>query len=147
MRCSNLFNLARVPPVASGWLLRALPRPHAQPFNADVPVNRQAINREILLGLWKIHILHHAAEGGVVGNWMLRELRHHGYEVSPGTFCPSLARMERLGWLRGVQPAKPGGRRRRSLHITAEGRWALAFVMRQVGELHCALPSQPKPEA
>jgi len=40
-------------------------------------VNRKSINREILLALWKIHILHHAAEDaeGVVGNWMLEELR------------------------------------------------------------------------
>ena len=40
-------------------------------------MNRKNINREILLALWKIHILHHAAEDaeGVVGNWMLEELR------------------------------------------------------------------------
>lgn len=63
-------------------------------------MNRKAVSREIFLGLWKIHILHHAAEGGVVGNWMLEELRHHGYEVSPGTLYPILARMEHFGWLR-----------------------------------------------
>ncbi len=114
------------------WLLRALPRPHAQPFNADVPLNRQAINHEILLGLWKIYLLHHAAEGAVVGNWVLEELRHHGYEVSPGTFYPILARKERLGWLRGDQHAGRGNRQRRTLHITAEDRRVLALVKREV---------------
>ncbi len=107
-------------------------------------LNAKAINREILLGLWKIHILHHAAEGGVVGHWMLEELRHHGYSVSPGTLYPILARMERLGWLRGDRPAGPSDRQRRTLHITAEGRCVLAFVMRQVGELRGELPAQPK---
>ena len=37
--------------------------------------DQKALQREILLGFWKIHILHHAAEGPVVGQWMLQELR------------------------------------------------------------------------
>ena len=98
-------------------------------------MNRKSVNREILLALWKIHILHHAAEGGVVGNWMLEELRHHGYEVSPGTLYPMLARMERFGWLRSDRPAASGSRERRSYKITAEGRKVLALVQRQLGEL------------
>ncbi len=97
-------------------------------------MNRKPVNREILLALWKIHILHHAAEGGVVGNWMLEELRHHGYEVSPGTLYPMLARMQRFGWLRSDRPAS-GSRERRSYKITAEGRKVLALVQRQLGEL------------
>jgi DNA-binding PadR family transcriptional regulator len=51
------------------------------------------LGREILLSLWKIHILHHAAAGPVVGLWMLQELRRHGYDVSPGTIYPLLRRM------------------------------------------------------
>ncbi len=50
----------------------------------------KALQREILLGFWKVHILHHATEGPVVGQWMLTELRRHGYEVSPGTLYPIL---------------------------------------------------------
>jgi PadR family transcriptional regulator PadR len=98
-------------------------------------MNRKSINREILLALWKIHILHHAAEGEVVGNWMLEELLEHGYEVSPGTLYPILARMERFGWLRSNRPAGKGSRERRSYRITAEGRRVLAVVRRQVREL------------
>lgn len=97
-------------------------------------MNRKSVNREILLALWKIHILHHAAEGGVVGNWMLAELRHHGYEVSPGTLYPMLARMARFGWLKSDRPAG-GSRERRRYKITAEGRKVLALVQRQLGEL------------
>lgn len=98
-------------------------------------MDRKNVNREFFLALWKIHILHHAAEGGVVGNWMLEELRHHGYEVSPGTLYPMLARMERFGWLRSDRPAESGSRERRSYKITAEGRKVLALVQRQLGEL------------
>ncbi len=98
-------------------------------------MNKRLLNREFMLALWKIHILHHAAEGGVVGNWMLKELRHHGYEVSPGTLYPILLRMERFGWLRCERPAHQGDRRRRTFHITAAGRRVLAVVLRQVGEL------------
>lgn len=98
-------------------------------------MNRKSVNREILLALWKIHILHHAAEGEVVGNWMMEELRHHGYEVSPGTLYPMLARMERFGWLRSDRPAESGSRERRSYKITSEGRKVLALVQRQLSEL------------
>lgn len=98
-------------------------------------MNHKSVNREILLALWKIHILHHAAEGGVVGNWMLEELRHHGYEVSPGTLYPILARMERFGWLQSDRPAEGGSRERRNYTITTEGRKVLALVQRQLGEL------------
>ena len=58
-----------------------------------------ATEREILRPLWKVHILHHAGEAPIVGNWMLEELREHGYRVSPGTLYPLLGRMVRLGWL------------------------------------------------
>jgi hypothetical protein len=37
-------------------------------------VDRKLLHREILLGFWNVHILHHAAEGLLVGQWMLHEL-------------------------------------------------------------------------
>lgn len=109
-------------------------------------MNRKHVNREILLALWKIHVLHHAAEGEVVGNWMLEELRHHGYEVSPGTLYPMLARMERFGWLRSDRPEESGSRERRSYKITAEGRKVLALVQRQLGELRGEMKVKGKKE-
>ena len=44
---------------------------------------RDPVVREFLLAFWKIDILHHAAEHGVYGQWMLDELHHHGYRLSP----------------------------------------------------------------
>jgi PadR family transcriptional regulator, regulatory protein PadR len=68
---------------------------------------RDPLAREFLLGFWKIHILYHAAEPtGVYGQWMLEELQHHGYRLSPGTLYPILARMARRGWLKAVEPKR-----------------------------------------
>jgi len=88
---------------------------------------QSATEQEILRPLWKVHILHHAGEGAIVGNWMLEELREHGYRVSPGTLYPLLGRMVRLGWLGRT----PDGRYR----ITAAGRRVLAEVRTRLREL------------
>jgi DNA-binding PadR family transcriptional regulator len=100
------------------------------------PPDRKLIAREILLGFWKIHILHHASEQPVVGQWMLAELRRHGYDISPGTLYPLLKRMERNRWL--TCEVEPGGgpRSRRYYHLTREGRAVLDIVVDMVGELH-----------
>jgi PadR family transcriptional regulator, regulatory protein PadR len=95
----------------------------------------EPVAREILLSLWKIHILHHAAERAVYGQWMLTELREHGYEVSPGTLYPILRRMERFGWLKVVGEAVGNPRARRSYRITPAGRRTLGLVRRQLAEL------------
>ena len=94
-----------------------------------------AVGREILLGLWKVHVLHHAAERPLVGLWMTRELRRHGYEVSPGTLYPLLRRMVAHGWLR-CRVAAPGGpRARKTYSLTARGAEVLELVRAQVEEL------------
>jgi DNA-binding PadR family transcriptional regulator len=95
----------------------------------------ESVAREILLALWKIHILHQAAKGTVYGQWMLTELREHGHEVSPGTLYPILRRMERFGWLRVVDESGDNLRARRSYRITPEGRQALRLVRRHFAEL------------
>jgi len=97
--------------------------------------NMKAIQREILLSFWKIHILHHAAEGPVVGQWMLNELRHHGYEVSPGTLYPILHRMEKLGWLRSETDESGGPKAKRSFFATDLGREVLAIALKQMNEM------------
>jgi PadR family transcriptional regulator PadR len=98
-------------------------------------VKRKVLQREILLGFWKVHILHHAAEGPVVGQWMLRELREHGYEVSPGTLYPVLRRMEKNGWLRSKADKKAGPKARREYSLTAQGREVLREVLACLTEL------------
>jgi DNA-binding PadR family transcriptional regulator len=99
-------------------------------------VNRKLLTREILLGFWKVHILHHAAEHPVVGQWVLSELRRHGYDISPGTLYPLLKRMEEAGWLRCEPEPNGGPRGRRYYHLTAAGAAVLAIVRETVIELH-----------
>lgn len=89
--------------------------------------------REFLLTFWKIHILHHAEEHGVYGQWMLEELHHHGYRLSPGTLYPLLARMARRGWLRATEPKK--ARDARVYRITPEGAKVLKRLRVSLGEL------------
>lgn len=103
----------------------------------------KALFREILLGFWKIHILHHAAEGPVVGQWMLKELRHHGYDVSPGTLYPLLQRLERHGWLRSEVEPEAGPKSPRSYYLTPHGKEILAQVLAFMDELHHEL-GEPK---
>ncbi|HHE75443.1 MAG TPA: PadR family transcriptional regulator [Desulfobacteraceae bacterium] len=93
------------------------------------------ITREILLGFWKVHILHHANEGPVVGQWMLQELQRHGYTISPGTLYPLLNRMKRHGWLRSEVDPGAGPRARKSYYLTDRGRKVLVFLRERVEEL------------
>ncbi len=94
------------------------------------------VNREILLSFWKVHILHHAAEAPVHGQWILMELRRHGYEISPGTLYPLLHRMSRLGWLKCS--ALPGGgrRARKNYRLTRQGGKVLELIRQRLKELH-----------
>jgi len=95
-----------------------------------------ALEREILRPLWKVHILHHAREGPIVGHWMLEELREHGYRVSPGTLYPLLARMEKLGWLAQVEKTRGGApKAARPYRATAAGRRALGEAEARLREL------------
>ena len=101
--------------------------------------NRQPMsgaNREILLSLWKVHILHHAGEEPIHGQWVLTELRRHGYDISLGTLYPLLNRMERHGWLRSRRAAGGGSRARKDYRLTAKGREVLAQVREQLKELY-----------
>lgn len=90
--------------------------------------------RELMLGLIRIHILHHAAEGPVYGMWLMEELRRHGYELSPGTLYPILHSLERQGYLVSERRVV-GGRVRRYYAITPRGRQALEESRARVREL------------
>jgi DNA-binding PadR family transcriptional regulator len=89
---------------------------------------------ELLSGLIRLHILHHAAEGGVYGQWMIDELGRHGYRISAGTLYPMLHGLERKGFLKS-SIARSGRRRRRVYRATAKGRQALRFSRARVREL------------
>ena len=94
---------------------------------------RDPVVREFLLAFWKIHILHHAAERGIYGQWMLEELHHHGYHLSPGTLYPMLARMAERGWLRATEPKRSRGPR--VYRLTARGHRVLTRILDSLDEL------------
>ena len=97
-------------------------------------MRRDPVVREFLLAFWKVHILHHAAEQGVYGQWMLEELRHHGYHLSPGTLYPMLARMAKRGWLRAAEPKR--AKAARMYRLTPRGREVLNQVLESLDELY-----------
>jgi PadR family transcriptional regulator PadR len=110
-------------------------------------LDSKLLTREILLGFWKVHILHHAAEHPVIGQWVLTELRRHGYDISPGTLYPLLKRLERNGWLRSETAVGDGKRRRRYYHLTNRGAAVLEVLRETVIELHHEVVEEAAPHA
>jgi DNA-binding PadR family transcriptional regulator len=108
-------------------------------------LDAKLLTREILLGFWKVHIMHHAAEHPVIGQWVLTELRRHGYDISPGTLYPLLKRLERNGWLRSEVAVGEGKRRRRYYHLTARGAAVLDVLRETVVELHHEVVEETTP--
>ena len=95
---------------------------------------RDPLVREFLLAFWKIHILHHADEHGVYGQWMLEELQEHGYRLSPGTLYPILSRMARRGWLRSAEPKR--SKAARIYRLTPQGHDVLNRLRESLDELY-----------
>jgi DNA-binding PadR family transcriptional regulator len=91
-------------------------------------------HQELLAGLIRLHILHHAAEGELYGQWMIEELARHGYKLSPGTLYPMLHGMERKGYLRSRE-RRAGRSIRRLYRATRLGRSALKEATQKVREL------------
>jgi PadR family transcriptional regulator, regulatory protein PadR len=92
-------------------------------------------NQELYIGLVRLHVLHHAAEGPIFGLGIIEELGRHGYRLGPGTIYPLLHGMERRGWLR-VDSEIVEGRKRKIYVATAEGRDALRLARTRVRELY-----------
>jgi DNA-binding PadR family transcriptional regulator len=91
-------------------------------------------HKDLYGGLIRLHILHHAAEEPLYGAWIMEELRHHGYRISPGTLYPMLHGMETKGYLRSREQ-RTGKQARRVYAITASGKRALADAKHKVREL------------
>jgi PadR family transcriptional regulator, regulatory protein PadR len=104
----------------------------------------KAVHREVLLSFWKVHILHHAGEGAIHGQWVMDELRRHGYVISPGTLYPLLNRMERLGWLRSRSKPDGGRRARKDYRLTYAGKKVLALIRGQLNELYEEVVAEPQ---
>lgn len=90
--------------------------------------------RKLFLGFIHIHILHHAKEMPIFGAWMLEELKHHGYNIGPGTLYPILHSMESDGLLtredRNVE-----GKIRKYYSITEKGTHILLEAQTKAYEL------------
>ena len=69
-----------------------------------------------LAGFVRIHILHHAAETEVYGQWLIEELARHGYRISPGTLYPMLQAMEERGYLTSREDSDGRLGRRRKVY-------------------------------
>ena len=90
-------------------------------------------HHDLLSGLIRLHVLHHAAEQEIYGQWMIDELAHHGYRLSPGTLYPMLHKMERDGYL--VSRQEREGRTVRKLYtITPKGKEGLALPKARIRE-------------
>ncbi len=95
-----------------------------------------ALTREVLLGFWKVHILHHAATRAIYGQWIMEELRGHHYNISPGTVYPLIKRMEKNGWLTCVEAQQRRLHARKEYRLTGEGSRILKLLRKQVTELY-----------
>lgn len=90
-------------------------------------------HHDLLSGFIRLHVLHHADEQAIYGQWMIEELAHHGYRLSPGTLYPMLHKMERDGYL--VSRQERQGRITRKLYtITAKGREGLDLAKKRIRE-------------
>ena len=91
-------------------------------------------DNDLLAGLIRLHILHHASKEAVFGLWIIEELGRHGYKLSPGTLYPLLHGLEEKGYLSST-PKRAGSTYRRMYRITARGRRALNGAHVKVREL------------
>lgn len=84
-------------------------------------------HRDLLAGFVRLHVLHHAAQDEIYGQWMIDELATHGYRLSPGTLYPMLHKMVRDGYLtvRSERRERTG---RKYYSITDHGRDGLTVA-------------------
>ncbi|RAI54533.1 PadR family transcriptional regulator [Roseicella frigidaeris] len=100
-------------------------------------------HQELLVGFVRLHVLHHAVEGELYGQWMIEELARHGYRLSPGTLYPLLDGLEKRGYL--VSRRERVGRSLRRLYTaTPLGREALAVARARLHELFHELLEEPR---
>lgn len=90
--------------------------------------------RDLLGGLIRLHILHHAAHEPIFGLGIIEELGRHGYKLSPGTLYPVLHGLEKSDYLTS-RTELVAGRQRRLYEITDVGRTVLAHGKIKVWEL------------
>ncbi len=95
-------------------------------------------HQKLLSGFIRLHVLHHAAQNEIYGNWIIEELEVHGYKISPGTIYPLLHGMEKEGYLVSRE-VMTEGRTRRLYAATDTGRKALKEARGRLRELFLEL--------
>ena len=95
---------------------------------------KDQIIRKIVNGLIYIHILHHGNQEPFYGSWMLEELEHHGYHISPGTLYPVLKSMVEEGLIE-KEERNVNGRIRKYYKTTEEGSKLLHELKHNLKEL------------
>jgi DNA-binding PadR family transcriptional regulator len=85
-------------------------------------------------GFVRLHILYHAAKEKIYGIEMIRELKRHGYNMSPGTLYPILHYLEQSGYL-VVEVEVVRGKRRKNYTITTKGRRLMDSAKAKLREL------------
>ncbi len=90
--------------------------------------------RNFFLGFIKVHILHHASKEPIYGLWIIQELAHHGYELSPGTLYPILHSLEKEGFLKTTRKLI-GGKIRKYYRSTPKGKKLLKNAKYKIKEL------------
>lgn len=91
-------------------------------------------HQDLLAGFVRLHILHHAVDGEIYGQWMIEELANHGYKLSPGTLYPMLHAMEKRGYLTSTKH-RQGKTFRRLYRATPMGEEALFIARAKMREL------------
>lgn len=102
--------------------------------------------RDLFLGFVRIHILHHATEGPVYGQWLIDKLRRQGYRLSPGTLYPILHALERDSYL-SREERVVGGKVRKYYTATSAGHDALGEARGKIRELVDEVLADPKPRS
>lgn len=85
------------------------------------------IDREFLRGFTKLYTLWRGSRRDAYGMAILREMREVGFDLSPGTLYPTLAKLEREGdiaWRKQLV----AGRIRKTYRLTPKGRKELDEV-------------------
>ena len=90
------------------------------------------LKRQVMQSFWqgivRLVILHQAAQRPVYGGELSRQMRKHGYDISPGSLYPLLHAMERGGFLAShIKIFK--GRARKYYKLTPSGRACLEEVL------------------
>jgi PadR family transcriptional regulator len=90
--------------------------------------------RHFFGGFVRLHILYHAEKELICGVEMIEELKHHGYDLSPGTLYPILHSLEDAGYV-ACENEIVSGKRRKNYRITKKGKKLLADAQSKLREL------------